>query len=60
MQLTVRDAAQLLELVEEEIHRFIEERAIPFHEVNEQYRFNRAELLAWVAGKADRIAAAVR
>jgi nitrogen PTS system EIIA component len=58
MQLTVRDAAHLLELGEDEIYRFIHEHEIPFYEVNDQFRFNRAELLAWATSTGRRVSAA--
>jgi PTS system nitrogen regulatory IIA component len=51
MQLTVRDAARLLDAPEERIYRWIEDGAIPVYRVNEQYRFNRAELLEWATSR---------
>src|SRR5262245_29638431 len=47
MQLGVPDAARLLDTSEEQIYAWISEGAIPFYDVNEQYRFHRAELLEW-------------
>ena len=49
MQLTVRDAARVFNVPENTIYRWIEEDGLPAYRVNEQYRFNRAELLEWVA-----------
>lgn len=48
MQLTVRDAARVLNVPERTIYRWIEEDGLPAYRINEQYRFNRAELLEWV------------
>jgi nitrogen PTS system EIIA component len=48
MQLTVRDAARVLNVPENTIYRWIEEDGLPAYRVNEQFRFNRAELLEWV------------
>jgi PTS system nitrogen regulatory IIA component len=48
MQLTVRDAAQLLRVSEKTVYRWVADRGLPAHRVGEQYRFNRAELLEWV------------
>jgi nitrogen PTS system EIIA component len=47
MTLTVRDAAQLLDVSQKTIYRWIKLGSIPAYRINEQYRFNRAELLAW-------------
>src|SRR5262249_19313056 len=47
MQLTVRDAARLLQVGENVIYRWISEQGLPAEQVSGQYRFNRAELLEW-------------
>lgn len=47
MKLTVREAAALLGTNESEIYRWIEGREIPCHQIHDQYRFHRAELLEW-------------
>jgi PTS system nitrogen regulatory IIA component len=47
MQLNVRDAARLLNVSEKTIYRWINQGSLPAYRVNEQYRFNRAELLEW-------------
>ncbi len=51
MQLTVRDAARLLSVSEKTIYRWIGQGSIPAYRVQEQYRFNRAELLEWATAK---------
>jgi PTS system nitrogen regulatory IIA component len=48
MQLTVRDAARILNVPERTVYRWIEEDGLPAYRVNDQFRFNRAELLEWV------------
>jgi PTS system nitrogen regulatory IIA component len=48
MQLTVREAAQLLRVSEKSVYRWVADRGLPAHRVGDQYRFNRAELLEWV------------
>ena len=48
MQLTVREAARLLQVSEKTIYRWVADRGLPAHRVGDQYRFNRAELLEWV------------
>jgi len=48
MKLRVKDAAELLDVSEKTIYRWIANEKMPFHQVNRQYRFNRAELLEWV------------
>ena len=47
MKLTVRDAAGLLHVSEKTVYRWIERKKLPVHRINDQYRFNRAELLEW-------------
>ncbi len=47
MELTVSDAARLLGVPEKRIYRWIKERLLPVHRINEQLRFHRAELLEW-------------
>jgi PTS system nitrogen regulatory IIA component len=51
MKLTVRDAAQLLNVSEKSIYRWIKQGAIPAYQINDQYRFNRAELLEWATSR---------
>ncbi len=48
MNLTVRDVARLLSVSEKSIYRWINQENLPAYRVNDQYRFNRAELLEWV------------
>jgi PTS system nitrogen regulatory IIA component len=51
MQLTVRDASRLLNVSEKSIYRWISQGVLPAYRVNEQYRFNRAELLEWATSR---------
>src|SRR5258708_29939505 len=51
MQLTVRDAARILNVSEKTIYRWVAQGNIPAYKVNEQYRFNRAELLEWATSR---------
>ncbi len=44
MHLNIRDAADLLGVSAKTIHQWIEEKKIPCHQVEDQYRFSRAEL----------------
>ncbi|MFA6003844.1 MAG: PTS sugar transporter subunit IIA [Elusimicrobiota bacterium] len=55
MQLIVKDAARLLSVSEKTIYRWIEEGILPAYRVNEQYRFNRAELLEWATAHKVRV-----
>src|ERR1019366_8549503 len=55
MKLTVRDAAKLLQTTEAAVHRWIREKSIPFHRVNDSYRFHRAELLEWATSRGIRV-----
>jgi PTS system nitrogen regulatory IIA component len=47
MQLDVRNAAALFSVSEKTVYRWIKQRKLPAYRINEQYRFNRAELLEW-------------
>jgi PTS system nitrogen regulatory IIA component len=51
MKLTVKDAARLLSVSEKSIYRWIKDGVIPAYQVNDQYRFNRAELLEWATSR---------
>jgi PTS system nitrogen regulatory IIA component len=51
MQLGVRDVARILNVSEKSIYRWIQQGQIPAYKVNDQYRFNRAELLEWATSK---------
>jgi PTS system nitrogen regulatory IIA component len=55
MLLTVKEAAKLLKMTEEEIHEHISARTIPAHKVDDQYRFNRPELLEWASERGQRL-----
>lgn len=51
MNVSVRDAAKLLDVSEKTIYRWISSRQLPAYQVNNQYRFNRAELLEWATAQ---------
>lgn len=51
MQLTVKDAARLLNVSEKSVYRWIKQEIIPVYRINEQLRFNRAELLEWATSR---------
>jgi len=51
MNLTVRDAAQVLNVSEKSIYRWIHKGIVPAYRVNDQYRLNRAELLEWATAR---------
>jgi PTS system nitrogen regulatory IIA component len=51
MNLSVRDAANLLKVSEKTIYRWIHQQAVPAYRVQDQYRFNRAELLEWATAR---------
>lgn len=56
MQLTVRDAAKLLNVSEKTIYRWIQQGSLPAYRVNEQYRFNRSELVEWATSRKINVA----
>lgn len=47
MRLDVKAVASFLDVSEKTIYRWASQGKIPVYRVNEQYRFNRAELLEW-------------
>jgi len=49
--LTAREAARLLKAAEEDIYRWVEAGEIPYEQVNDQPRFNQAELLEWATAR---------
>jgi nitrogen PTS system EIIA component len=51
MNLSVRDTASLLKVSEKTIYRWIKQQTIPAYRVQEQYRFNRAEILEWATSR---------
>ena len=51
MDLGVRESAQLLKVSEKTIYRWVKQGKLPAYRINEQYRFNRAELLEWATSQ---------
>jgi PTS system nitrogen regulatory IIA component len=51
MQLSVKDAAGLLNVSEKTIYRWIRHELIPVYRINDEFRFNRAELLEWATSR---------
>jgi PTS system nitrogen regulatory IIA component len=51
MQLSVKDTAAILNVSEKTVYRWIKDQSIPFYKINEQFRFNRAELLEWATSR---------
>ncbi len=47
MQLSVRDAAGIFNVPEKTVFQWIRQRNLPAYKINDQYRFNRSELLEW-------------
>jgi len=47
MKLVVRDVAALFGVPEKSVYRWISGQKMPAHRINDQYRFNRIELLEW-------------
>src|SRR5207244_10309407 len=59
MQLGVREVSKLLNVSEKTIYRWVRQGILPAYRVNEQYRFNRAELLEWATSRKMNVSAAV-
>ena len=59
MQLNVRDVSRLLNVSEKTVYRWVNQGVLPGYRVNEQYRFNRAELLEWATSRKMNVSAAL-
>jgi len=51
MQISVRDAAKILNVPTKDIYDWIKQEAIPYYKINDEYRFNRVELLEWASSR---------
>jgi PTS system nitrogen regulatory IIA component len=51
LNLSVRDIGRLLGVPEETVYRWLKEGAIPAYRIQDQYRFDRAEILEWATAK---------
>lgn len=52
MELTAREAAQLLNISQGVLYQWIKDKGLPAHRVQERYRFNRAQLLEWATAES--------
>lgn len=59
MQLGVRDVARILNVSEKSIYRWIQDGQLPAYKVNDQYRFNRSELLEWANARKINVSAEI-
>ncbi len=57
MQLSVREAADILKVSEKSIYRWIKEGSLPAYNIHGQYRFNRTELLEWATAQKVNVSA---
>ena len=57
--MSVRDSARILKVSEKTIYRWVKQGKLPAYRVNEQYRFNRAELLEWATSERLNVSAEV-
>jgi len=51
MQLTVQNVAELLNVSEKTVYRWLNDQSLPGYRVSGQYRFNRAEVLEWATSR---------
>ena len=59
MQLGVREVSKLLNVSEKTVYRWVSQGVLPAYRVNEQYRFNRAELLEWATSRKMNVSASL-
>ncbi len=51
MELTVKDVVRLFNVSERTVYRWIQTASLPAYKVNDQYRFNRVEMLEWATAQ---------
>lgn len=51
MQLTIHDVSKYFNVSERTVYRWIDQKIIPAYKINDQFRFNRAELLEWATAQ---------
>jgi PTS system nitrogen regulatory IIA component len=51
MKISAKEAASVLNMSEDQMYQLIERKEIPCQKINEDYLFNRAELLEWATSK---------
>lgn len=59
MELSLRASARLLNVSEKTIYRWIKQGILPAYRANDQYRFNRAELLEWATSRGVNVSAEI-
>jgi PTS system nitrogen regulatory IIA component len=59
MELSVRDSARILNVSEKTIYRWIKQGTLPAYRINDQYRFNRDELLEWATARRVSVSAEI-
>lgn len=59
MEVGVREAAGLLNVSEKTIYRWIKHNKLPAFKVNEQYKFNRSEILEWATSQRVNVSAEI-
>jgi excisionase family DNA binding protein len=47
LELLIRDVSAIFRVPEKTVYHWIDELELPAHRVNDQYRFNRTELMEW-------------
>lgn len=47
----VKDICKLLNVSERTVYRWIKSESIPYYKINEQYRFNKVEILEWATSQ---------
>ncbi len=59
MELSVRDLVGLFNVSEETVYRWVKQKKLPACRVNEQFRFNRAEVLEWATSSGVNVPASL-
>ena len=56
MQLNVQNVAELLNVSEKTVYRWLTDQSLPGYRISGQYRFNRAEVLEWATSRRINVA----
>ncbi len=57
MELNVKEASKLMGVSEKTIYRWVRRNKLPAFKINDQYRFNRVEMLEWATAQRINVAA---
>ena len=51
MNISIKETAQILDVTEQIIYKWIKKSIIPFHKINDRFYFNRTEIIEWATSR---------